>query len=156
MTAERLDPYDPMNLQIDEPLSISYERTDNGRTTKRLKKHSEPEWRQKLRRAPFIMGPLPKGWLQKAATVTERPHKALNISMALWELAGYSCVVTEGGNPIVRLPSRLAEEWGVSRDGQRDVLATLEKAGLVRVDRASGRPPDVTLLLSNTTTTERK
>jgi len=92
---------------------------------------------RRKRRGWFLKGPIPGEWLSK---VVQLPGRALNVAIALWFLAG------------VAKSRRIKPTWatwqrfGVSPDTGRRGLAALEHAGLVAVDRHSGRCPLVTIL----------
>jgi DNA-binding transcriptional ArsR family regulator len=84
----------------------------------------------------FLKGPIPLGWLIRAAPL---PGKALPISLCIWFLKWVN-----GGN-TVKLSYKLLKEFGVSRSSSYRGLKSLEDAGLVTVEQHSGRSPIVTL-----------
>jgi DNA-binding MarR family transcriptional regulator len=86
----------------------------------------------------FLKGPISMNWLNQAARL---PGKALHVGIALWHLAGLS---RQAGT--VSLSATVLRDMGISRTTGYRALAALEKAGLVRVERQSGRLPRVTLL----------
>jgi hypothetical protein len=85
----------------------------------------------------FLMGPLPWAWLERAARL---PHKALQVLLWLCRKAGCQRQCT------VPFRRRVVTTLGVKpRTAQRG-LAELERAGLVHIQRPSGRALQVTLL----------
>lgn len=86
---------------------------------------------------PFLRGPIPLGWLEKAAGLG---GKSLNISISLWFLAG----VTK--SKTVRFNQSRQERFGAKRDAARRALVLLENAGLISISRGNGRCPMVTLV----------
>lgn len=88
----------------------------------------------------FIRGPLPLDWIQQAIPCG---RKALNVCLAIWHLAGF-----KQQSPIKLSPATLAE-FGVSSQTARKILVRLESAGLVAVDRKSGRSPIVKIFPAN-------
>jgi hypothetical protein len=85
----------------------------------------------------FLKGPVPLAWLALAAQL---PGKSLHVGVVVWFLAGLKKTKT------VSLSSKQAQLFGVDRHAKRRALAWLEQAGLVAVERRSGRNPRVTLL----------
>ena len=85
----------------------------------------------------FICGPVPMDWFIVAARL---PGRALHVGMMVWFLAG----VTKSG--AVDLSLSGMARIGVKRSTASRALWQLEQAGLVSVDRNSGRKPRVTLL----------
>lgn len=85
---------------------------------------------------PFLKGPIPWAWIEAAAGL---PGRALAVGLFLWHQAGCRRVRTVRLN-LSRLPG------GISRQAGRRGLESLERAGLVQIDRAPGRAPTVTLL----------
>ena len=91
-------------------------------------RHRAGEW--------FLKGPIPGAWLTLAAGLSFR---ALRVGLALWYLAG----VKKSG--VVKPTRDTWQRLGLSPDAGRRGLAALECAGLVAVDRHSGRCPVVTI-----------
>ena len=89
----------------------------------------------------FIRGPIPLGWITKAAGME---GKTLHVGMTLWFLSGLkrSCKVA--------LSQSKLKLFGVSRQASYRALLRLEDAGLVSVDRHPGRNPIVTILVTDT------
>jgi hypothetical protein len=85
----------------------------------------------------FIKGPLPLAWLQRAAVL---PGKTLHVALGLWYVKGLYRADT------FAFKRKLAAELGVSPDATYDALTSLERAGLIHVDRHRGRAPVVTIL----------
>ena len=86
---------------------------------------------------PFLRGPIPLAWLHVAASL---PGKALHIGVELWFLVG----VKRSSTVRVSL-SRLQVCRAVSRYAASRGLRSLERAGLVSVERHAGRKPVVTV-----------
>ncbi len=86
----------------------------------------------------FVRGPIPLVWLSKACKLR---GKALAVAMALWFKAG-----AQRNTPTVVLSGALLKRFGVaSRKAGYRGLAALERAGLVAVERHTGRCPVVTI-----------
>ncbi len=84
----------------------------------------------------FIKGPISLPWLSAAA---ELPGKTLNAALAILWLAGMS------KNKEFQITGAALKHLAISEDAFRDGLKRLEQAGLVRVNRAPGRRPRVTV-----------
>jgi len=82
----------------------------------------------------FLRGPIPWYWLQLAMRL---PGKAFHVGIGLWFLAGL-----EKSGRVTCSASRL----GLPRKTASRGLVALETAGLVKVERAAGRSPRVTIL----------
>lgn len=78
----------------------------------------------------FIKGPLPMGWLSKAAKL---PGKAIQVALALWWLAGMK------PQQKVKVTQQALKLLNVSNDAYRDALPRLEGIGLIKVSRAPGQ-----------------
>lgn len=83
----------------------------------------------------FLRGPIPWGWLLRAMRAS---GSALRVAMMVWYRAGFS----NWPSVVVNL-SRVP---GASRGTASRGLRALERAGLVRVVRRSGRKPLVTII----------
>ena len=79
---------------------------------------------------PFLRGPIPLAWLEKAAHLG---GKALHVGVSLWFLAGVTKSAT------VRFNQNKQERFGVKRDAARRAIRLLEGAGLVSVTKGEGR-----------------
>lgn len=84
----------------------------------------------------FLKGPIPLDWLAVAACL---PGRSLHVGVALWLRSG-----VEKSNRV-KLPQKLMREFGVDRHAVYRGLRHLEDAGLVSVDRRSGRLARVTI-----------
>ena len=71
----------------------------------------------------------------------ELPGHALHVGVVLWHKAFLSDFNAEVSHSATAM-----EKWGVSRYAAMRGLAELERAGLVAVDRHSGRKARVTIL----------
>lgn len=91
---------------------------------------------QKVKRQ-FVRGPIPLYWISRASKLS---GKALHVGMMLWYLAG----VTKSKEVLVSNTKLLG--WGVSRHQKARALSALERVGLVRVKRGTGRNPRVLIL----------
>ena len=85
----------------------------------------------------YLRGPIPWTWLETAMRL---PGKALHVGVAIWFHAG----LQRRGDVALSLTS--FERLGFDRTTASRGLTTLERAGLVRVERHPGRKPIVTLL----------
>src|SRR5262245_30594087 len=81
---------------------------------------------------PFLKGPIPMSWLERAA---QQPGRALHVGIVLWFSAG----LTQRWN--VRLALSRLSAFGLDRYAASRGLRALEAAGLVSVDRHAGRVP---------------
>jgi hypothetical protein len=87
----------------------------------------------------FVRGPIPLEWLIQATSIPRR--NALVVGLVLFYLAG----LNKDRNGLV-LTVRRCQPFGLDRKSVQRGLADLEKAGLVRVIRTSGRSPRVDIL----------
>jgi hypothetical protein len=114
--------FDPEKLRISTSIRVSSKRSDRcGKM--------------------FIKGPIPLGWITKAAGVE---GKTLHVAIALWFLAGLKRSRT------VALSQSALRLFGVSRQAGYRALFRLEGAGLVSVERHQGRNPIVTIRVTDT------
>jgi hypothetical protein len=88
-------------------------------------------------RASFLHGPVPLPWLEAAARL---PGKSLHIGVALWYAAEVAQAVS------IPLSNVYGLRFGVDRNAKYRALRSLERAGLVVVQRNRGRSPLVTIL----------
>lgn len=86
--------------------------------------------------ARFLKGPVPLDTLAVAASL---PGKAL----ALYLILRHRCDLEARSS--VSLPSELLQAFGIDRDAKARALRALEGAGLIQVERASGRAARITL-----------
>lgn len=87
--------------------------------------------------SPFVKMPI--RWAAAAAKAVRSPATMVLVELlhAAWRTKSMS----------FSLPNARLAKLGVSREVKRRVLRALEGAGLVRVERRTGRPPLVHLLL---------
>jgi hypothetical protein len=85
----------------------------------------------------FLKGPVPLAWLEAAARL---PGKSVHAGIALWYTAG---LLRSASIPLSNLSGH---HFGCDRHAKYRPLASLEGAGLVRVERKLGRAPIVTIL----------
>ena len=88
---------------------------------------------------PFIKGPIPCGWMTKAASIPRR--NALVVGIVLWWLAGM-----RGSRSQLVLCVKRCFPFGLKRKGVERGLRDLESAGLIRVERRRGHCVRVELL----------
>lgn len=86
---------------------------------------------------PFLKGPIPLSWVTAA---TRLPGRCLAAGMVLWHLSGLT------GKSKVKPTGSHWRKFGMERRSVYKALSLLEKEGLIRVERAPGRNPIVTLL----------
>lgn len=89
------------------------------------------------RHSRFLAGPIPLVDLSVAARM---PGQALAVLL----LVHHRAKLTR--EDMVRLPSGLLAEFGIDKDGKARALRRLEAAGLVRVERATGRAARIRLV----------
>jgi DNA-binding transcriptional ArsR family regulator len=92
-------------------------------------------------RGKFIAGPIDIVWLSQARKLG---LTALWVGLGLWFLRGLRRSDT---NIVSNLTM---QEWDVEPDAKTRALRTLEKAGLVTVERRGKRSPRVTLIVQST------
>ncbi len=83
------------------------------------------------------MGPIPGPWLEIASRL---PGRALHVGLAIWYLVGLT------KNKEVRLSKRTRERFSIPPDAYRRGLRQLELAGLITVERATGKNSRVTVV----------
>ena len=86
----------------------------------------------------FLRGPVSKKWLNNAAQACTGSE--FKVGITLWYLAGLN------NNHTVRLSTKVLREFALSRQTGWRALESLEREGLVVVDRRLGRQPIVTIL----------
>ncbi len=96
-----------------------------------------PKRPRRMRRGKwFLKGPIAGAWLSRAASL---PGKALHVGLAAWHVHSLA-----SGRPA-KLTARILALFGVGRWAANRGLDVLSKAGLIDVERASGRSPVVTI-----------
>lgn len=95
-----------------------------------------PERTKTRQKYPFLKGPIPRWWLERAATL---PGKAFTIGVVLW----YRMGITK--KQIVRPSWKLWAKFSIGRHAAYRGLNNLEKAGLISVQRCIGKNPVVTV-----------
>jgi DNA polymerase family A len=95
------------------------------------------------RRAPiqgkFIAGPIPVAWVVQASRLGV---KALLLGLALWHLKKLRQADT------FTVSNLMLQEWGVQPDAKSRALRSLEKAGLIRVERRGKCSPRIALIVT--------
>jgi hypothetical protein len=89
------------------------------------------------RKGRFLRGPVPLDWLEVAAGCG---GKSMAVAVLLWFRRGLT------GSPEVNVGRSLRDRFAIPRTTFRRALASLERAGLVTVERHRGRSPRITLL----------
>jgi len=88
----------------------------------------------------FLRGPIPMDWLCAASKASGR-GKGFQVAIILWYLSGLNRQAK-----TVKLSGSALTKMGVKRHAGYRGLEELERAGLVRVARHTGRSPLVTIL----------
>jgi hypothetical protein len=86
----------------------------------------------------FLKGPIPLNWLTAAAKL--RGKAPLTVALAIWFEAGRK------RSKEIRLTAAILRRFGVNRKAKYTALASLENAGLVRIQRRPRKNPIVTVL----------
>ena len=86
----------------------------------------------------FIAGPVDVSWLCRASRLGV---KALLVGLALWHIKGLRKAET------FIVSNVMLQDWGIQPDAKRRALRSLERAGLIRVDRRGKRSPRVTIVV---------
>lgn len=89
----------------------------------------------------FVKGPINIEWISK---VTLLPGKALNVGIALMYLKG----LTKSDENLM-LTDKIFKTFNVSRKSVYKVLALMEKAGLIQVERTQGRKNRIKIIDSS-------
>jgi hypothetical protein len=84
----------------------------------------------------FLKGPVPMWWLSRAAAL---PGRSLAVGLCIWRLIGVM-------KDRVRLATKEVEALGVDRHAKSRAIRSLERAGLITVERKRGRFPIVTVV----------
>ena len=84
----------------------------------------------------FLRGPVPMGWLGKAAALH---GKTLHVAIALWWRHGIA-----KGQPF-KLTQQVTKCLHVGRDAASEGLVRLERAGLIQVERRPGKRPIISM-----------
>jgi hypothetical protein len=118
--------WDPSRFQLDEGVSPRSQG-------------SSPRGRRVLPiQAKFIAGPIDVAWVVQAGRLGV---KALLVGLALWHLKK----LRQADTFIVS--NLMVQDWGVQPDAKRRALRTLERAGLIIIDRRGKRSPRVSLVI---------
>ena len=117
------DPFDPQQLSIP---------TNSKPATLSSRSRSGPR-----RKADFLKGPIPWSWLSAAMRL---PGKALAVGVLVWHLSALR------RKRVVKWEPRIARPIGLCRQTIHRGFAALEQAGLIRVERHTGRCPTITIL----------
>jgi len=85
----------------------------------------------------FLKGPIPIGWLTKAAQL---PGKTINVALAVWWRHGMA-----KGEPFKLTRLALASVC-VGEEAASDGLTRLHQAGLIQVERKPGQRPTIVVV----------
>jgi len=88
----------------------------------------------------FLKGPIPWNWLAKACSCS-KSGASIRVALVIWFLSGVNRL-----DATVKLNGARMRELGLNPSSWRRGLISLEKAGLIAVDRKPGCLPTVTLL----------
>lgn len=89
------------------------------------------------RERAFVKGPIPMAWLSQSVSW----HRA-GLAVLLWIKRGMDV----GSTPFVRVGQRCENDLGLTPDQRRDAIASLERAGVIRVERNPGSAPIVSMI----------
>lgn len=112
-----------------------------GRLSESSRNRVAAQWERRTRQ--FVKGPIPLTWLERAAKC---PGKAVIIGCLLWYKWGM-----EAPGPVT-VSHHLLSRFGVGRKAAYRAYEELEQAGLIGVERGSGRLPRLTIVGVSTTT----
>jgi hypothetical protein len=118
-------PIDPSRLAID---ATKTRITAPSVSRRRPPRPQSGEW--------FLKGPIPGGWIARAAAVGGR---ALKVAIAIWCEAGMKRART------VRLSAEMQSRFSICPGTCKRALGELQGAGLINVDQQSGRRPQITI-----------
>jgi hypothetical protein len=85
----------------------------------------------------FLKGPIPLSWLTAASSL---PGRSLHAGIAIWFAAGLT------KSRVIPLSNLATSRFGIDRSAKYRALAWLEEAGLISVQRQTGRAPTVVIL----------
>lgn len=125
MSSNTNDPWDPSRL------TVACAPTATGM-------HRSPHKGASIQ-GPFIAGPITVSWIAKARPLGVT---ALWVALGLLHLKGL-----RRSNTFI-VSNRKMEQWGVLPDAKSRALKSLERAGLIRVERRGKRNPIVTIVQS--------
>ena len=89
------------------------------------------------RRNHFLKGPISLPWLMRASRL---PGRAIVVGIVIWFRVGLCQSKT------ITLTTTILTLFGVDRHAKRRSLVSLEKAGLISVDRRTGKNPTITVI----------
>lgn len=87
---------------------------------------------------PFLRGPIPLSWLNRAAKL---PGKTLNVALAIWWLYGMI------GRKPLKLSKKALGIFQVSADAATDALNRMDQHGLIKLQKKSGQRPLIEVIL---------
>ena len=99
-----------------------------------------PKKKRPRYRGRFLKGPIPVAWLSKALSLSG--GYPVGVGLALWHLSAM-----KHNERTVHLSNVELARWGISRQSKWRVLAALEAAGLVTVQRRAKASPLVTIIV---------
>ena len=95
----------------------------------------------------FIKGPVDFAWLSSAQKLGVT---TLWLGICLWFLRGLK------GSDSFLVSNMVAQEWGLLPDAKSRALRKLEMTGLITVERRGKRSPRVTLVVTNSTPSQKQ
>ena len=98
----------------------------------------EPKLHEK-QLAPFLKGPIPLAWLQRASNF--RSSSPLKVGLVLFHLAGL-----KKKRDGIAITVKRCQPWRLERKAVKYGLSQLEKVGLIRVTRTNGSAAKVDIL----------
>ena len=116
------------------PRTLRHTRTSKPRRTSGEGAPALPRHR---RGEHFLKGPIPFRWLARAACC---PGRALHVGILIW----FRAFLTK--TQPVTIPKHTREAFGLDRKALNRGIDALASAGLVRVERATGNSPRITVL----------
>jgi hypothetical protein len=125
-----LNPFDPENLRWQPPKARSKDTTQPT-TARQLPRPEKGE--------AFLTGPIPMSWIWEATRLSGRTWQ---VATALW----FTGIRSRGKSATVTLTEKTRRRFHLSHNAVTRGLTQLAAAGLVIVERHSGRRSVVTIL----------
>ena len=119
----------PQDLPDPDQFRMRPEDRPRSKPSKKPPRHRPGEW--------FFKGPIPGEWLRIAMA---QSIAATRVGIVIWYLAG--CLKSR----YVKVTWAALKKFGLSPDVGRRGVVSLERAGLVTVERHEGRCPVVTIM----------
>lgn len=116
------------------PIELQKFRLSNKKHKQKLRKIPPPCHKQGER---FLKGPIPLKWLIRASKL---PGKSFHVAILICYRGGIEKSRT------IKLSNITVKTFGLTRFSKKRALKHLESAGLITVERYTGRSPIVTIL----------